>query len=104
MVYKLVYTARFRKNYWACLDYLEKVLENYQAMIAVAKDVEETLAELAKSADFYSILENKKLNKRGIRRIRLKHHRYKIFFRIEGDTVYVVNILHNLQDYKNVLK
>ena len=34
-------------------------------------------------------------------RVNFLSHRYFMLYRVEGDTVYVDNIFHELQDYEN---
>ena len=44
------------------------------------------------------------MQKRGLRRINFRSHRYCLVFRIRGNTAEVVRIAHFLEDPNNVLR
>ena len=45
--------------------------------------------------------DNPRLRTLGYHRINFMSHRYFMLYRIEGNTVYVDNVFHELQDYEN---
>ena len=104
MAYKIVFTADGQKHYDRCLDYLFYELESWQAAINFRNDVSDTIKKLALGAGSYAICEDKDLMARKIRKIHLRKHKYKIFYRIVNEhEVHIDAILHDKQDFKNIL-
>ncbi len=83
------------------IDYLQYTLLNDQAAYNVWQDAMETREHLSKVASSLKFCTHPKLKKNEYRAIRFMHHRYLMLYRIEGITVYVDAIYHQLQDYEN---
>ena len=64
-------------------------------------DFEKTKESLSKVAGGLKLCDNPKLKELGYRRINFLSHRYFMLYRIEGNTVFVDSIFHELQDYEN---
>ena len=78
---------------------LEKKSE--QAARNLLDDFESTIVSLSHIAGSLKECENPRLKELGYRRINFMTHRYFMLYRIDGDTVFVDNIFHELQDYEN---
>ena len=85
------------------IDYLQYTLLNDQAAYNVWQDALETRNQLSKIADSLKLCIHPKLKKNGYHIIHFMRHRYLMLYRIEGATVYVDAIYHQLQDYENIL-
>ncbi len=85
------------------IDYLQYTLLNDQAAYNVWQDALETRNQLSKIASSLKLCSHPKLKKSGYRVIHFMRHRYLMLYRIEGATVYVDAIYHQLQDYENIL-
>lgn len=83
------------------IDYLQYTLLNDQAAYNVWQDALETREQLSRVAGSLKFCTHPQLKKNGYRAIHFMRHRYLMFYRIEGATVYVDSIYHQLQDYEN---
>lgn len=83
------------------IDYLQYTLLNDKAAYNVWQDALETQEQLSKSARSLKLCSHPHLKKNGYRIIHFMRHRYLMLYRIEGSTVYVEAIYHQLQDYEN---
>ena len=83
------------------IDYLKYTLLNDQAAYNVWQDALETREQLSRVAGSLKFCTHPQLKKNGYRAIHFMRHRYLMFYRIEGATVYVDSIYHQLQDYEN---
>lgn len=107
MVYQIRFTERADKSIDSCLDYLLYQVEstgNPQAAKNFMKDFEQTLNILKVSANSFPFYEDERLRKKGFYKIHFLHHNYKIFYRIDEDMVIIEIIMHDLQDYQNILQ
>ena len=104
MVYNVEMTERAEEQLDAFARYLVVNLKNPQAasnLLADATDLEESLAYVAGSIP---LCDDPELRMRGIRKIRFTKHRYLWLYRVEDDTVYIMAMYHELQDYENIFK
>lgn len=83
------------------IDYLKYTLLYDQAAYNVWQDALETREQLSRVAGSLKFCTHPQLKKNGYRAIHFMRHRYLMFYRIEGATVYVDSIYHQLQDYEN---
>lgn len=101
MEYKVVITSDAEADLDGFLKYLLLEKRSNQAATNVLNDFESTKISLAKVAGSIKLCDNPRLKKLGYRRMNFLSHRYFMLYRIEGDTVIIDNILHELQDYEN---
>lgn len=101
MDYKVFVTIDAENELDAFVRYLLLEKRNEQAAGAFLDDFELTKQTLSKVAGSLAYCENPRLKKLGYRRINFISHRYFILYRIEGNTVIIDNIFHQLQDYEN---
>lgn len=84
------------------VDYLQYTLLNDQAARNVWQDVMETRDQLSKAAEGLKRCSHPLLKKNECHVIHFMWHRYLMLYRIEGSTVYVDAIYHQLQDYGSI--
>lgn len=98
-------------------DYAEKIVDevyeylfdyvgifgNPNAAIKFLREYEQALDRLKTSAESYSICEENKLQKLKIRKIHFAHLKYKIFYHVVGNVVIVDFLVHDSQDYENMV-
>ena len=83
------------------ISYLQYTLLNEQAARNVWEDAVETMNQLSVTAGSLRLCAHPQLKKHGYHSISFKRHRYMMLYRINGATVYVDAIYHQLQDYEN---
>lgn len=83
------------------IDYLQYTLLNDQAAYNVWQDALETREQLSRVAGSLKPCTHPKLKQNGYRAICFMRHCYLMLYRIDGSTVYVEAIYHQLQDYEN---
>lgn len=101
MDYKVLITSDAEADLEGFIRYLLYEKKSEQAASNVLNDFEATKQTLAKMAGSLKLCDNPKLSVLGYRRINFMSHRYFMLYRIEGETVVVDNIFHELQDYEN---
>ena len=101
MEYNVVVTLDAEEDLNRFVGYLLNEKKNEQAAISVLDDYDKTIDKLKRVAGSLKLCENPKLNEFGYHRINFMKHRYFMLYRIEGITVYIDNIFHELQDYEN---
>ncbi len=101
--YKVVITRDAKAHLAQILRYLRQDLGSEQAARNVKADISETKDRLSHVAGSLKLCENHRLRDLGYRTIHLKRHNYFMIYRIQGNTVYVDAIYHDLQDYENIL-
>ena len=77
--------------------------KNEQVAKNLLDDFEKTKLSLSNVAGSLKLCDNPKLKELGYRRINFLTHRYFMLYRIEGNTVFVDNIFHELQDYEDAM-
>ena len=101
MDYKIVVTSVAEESLNKFISYLIFEKKNPQAAKNVLDDFENTKNNLIQVAGSLRLCENPKLKELGYRRINFLSHRYFMLYRIIGNTVFIDNIFHSLQDYEH---
>ncbi len=101
MDYKVIITEDAEADMDKFVQYLLFEKKSEQAAGNLLDDFESTIAILAHSAESLKMCGNQYLKELDYRRINFLSHRYFMLYRVEGDTVFVDNIFHELQDYEN---
>ncbi|MCR5404207.1 MAG: type II toxin-antitoxin system RelE/ParE family toxin [Butyrivibrio sp.] len=101
MEYRVVITSDAEADLDGFLRYLLLEKKSGQAAANMLNDFEATKITLSKVAGSLKLCDNPRLKELGYRRMNFMSHRYFMLYRIEGDTVIVDNIFHELQDYEN---
>lgn len=103
MDYRVVMMEGAEEDLDRFVVYLLFEKKNEQAARNLLDDFEKTKISLSNVAGSLKLCDNPKLKKLGYRRIDFLTHRYFMLYRIEGNTVFVDNIFHELQDYENLM-
>lgn len=101
MDYKVIITEDAEADMDKFVHYLLFEKKNEQAASNLLDDFEAVIATLTHAAESLKMCERQHLKELGYRRINFLSHRYFMLYRVEGDTVFVDNIFHELQDYEN---
>lgn len=104
MDYEIVVTAEAENDMERYIRYLLVDKKSRQAAKSVMDDFSATLQSLKSVAGSLKLCENPRLKALGYRRINFLFHRYFMMYRLDGNTVIVDNIFHELQDYENKMK
>ena len=91
MNYDIVLTENAKEDLEAFVSYSLHEKQNPQAARSILDDFDQTTDILSGTAG----------RALGYHRINFMSHRYFMLYRIEGNTVYVDNVFHELQDYEN---
>lgn len=97
MGYNIILTDGGRKTRDHIFDYYSNILGSPHITGKIYKDYLETLQVLTQTAGSYQIYEDISIQSKNIRRIRFRKYKYKIFYEIKGNTVYIKAILHDKQ-------
>ncbi len=100
--YRVNITDEVKEQFKKYLRYVRFKLRNEQAYNSLKNDYMETIKELKTSAGTIPIDDAPNLMKRNIRRIHFRKHRYVMLYTIDKNVVYVVEIHHELEDYRDV--
>lgn len=101
MDYKIFITEDAEEDLGIFVRYLLFEKMNEQAASNLLDDFEATINSLSHVAGSLKVCDNPCLKELGYRRINFLTHRYFMLYRIDGDTVFIDNIFHELQDYEN---
>lgn len=101
MEYKVVVTRDAEEDLERFVKYLIIEKESMQAAENVLNDYDATIESLKHVAGSLKLCDNPRLRQSKYRRINFLNHRYFMLYRIEDNVVFVDNIFHELQDYKN---
>lgn len=101
MDYKIVIMQDAEEDLDRFVRYLLLEKKSEQAARNLLDDFEETKVRLSCVAGSLKECENPYLKEIGYKRIDFLAHRYFMLYRIEGDTVFIDNIFHELQDFEN---
>lgn len=101
MDYKIFITEDAEEDLDSFVRYLLFEKMNEQAANDLLDDFEATMNSLSLVAGSLKVCDNPRLKELGYRRINFLTHRYFMLYRIDGDTVFIDNIFHELQDYEN---
>lgn len=102
MAYKVIITPVAKRHLDRYVEYTLQVLQNPDAARGIIKDAKETKKRLSTVAGALKLCDNPILAKYDYRTIRFAHHNYFMVYRIDGNTVIVDAMYHDLQDYESV--
>ena len=104
LTYKVVISDEAISDLRRYVGYLINVKKTTQAASNLLDDYDETISTLSTVAGSLKMCESPKLRVRNLRRINFLHHNYFLLYQLEGDTAYVTNIFHGLEDVDNKLR
>ena len=97
MDFNIILTDGGQKTRDHIFDYYINTLGSPHIAEKVYKDYLDTIELLAKMADAYQIYEDASIRGKNLRRIRFGKYKYKIFYEIRGNNVYIKAILSDKQ-------
>ena len=103
MAYKVVITERAKQSLSRYIRYTAVILKNREAAISIRDDAKDTKERLSRIADVLPICYDLELAKLGYRKISFRNYDFFMLYRIEGNTVFVDNMYHELQDYESTI-
>ena len=89
------------KQYDKILSYIAYELKNPQALQNVMDDFDDTIAKLEEMADSFGYCNSERLKEMGLHKIVFVKHRYVFVYRVNGRSVIVEGMYHEMQDYEN---
>ena len=104
MVYRVVISDRVSEQLDNYVQYLVVKLGNAQAGSNLLEDALDTAEALSYVAGSLPFCVDPDLRQRGIRKMLFTRHRYLWLYQINGDTVQVMGMYHELQDYENIFR
>ena len=99
MAYNLVITDRADELIDARVFYIINKLKNTQAAGHLLDGISEVYDRLEENPYHFPDSKDDYLRRRGYKEALISDMQYKIVFRIEESTVYVVGLFHDLEDY-----
>ena len=99
MAYNLIITDRADELIDSRVFYIINKLKNIQAAGHLLDGISEVYDCLEENPYQFSESKDDYLRRRGYREALISDMQYKIIFRIEESTVYVVGLFHDLEDY-----
>lgn len=105
MAFRVVLTEYAWKTLENDVDYILYNFKDAFAADNLYSDIEGTLNLLKNNPEAFNFCNNEDFQKKGIRKVHLKKHRYKIFYHIvDHREVQIDAILHDSQDFENILR
>ena len=101
--YKVRMSPRAKADLRDRVSYLVNVKKNPQAAASLMADFRKTRINLESIAGSIKEPDSEILKSRKLKRINLREHDYFLLYRIDGDTVMIMNIFHALEDFENKL-
>ena len=86
------------------VNYLIQAKKNPQAAFRLLDDYDETIATLESVAGSLKLCESPNMKERELRRINFVRHNYFMLYQLKGQTAFITNIFHGLEDADNKLR
>lgn len=103
MDYKVIVSKSAEDDLDSFLEYIIFAKQNPDAAESVLEDYYETVCRLATIAGSLPEPESEILKEKGLKRINFRKHNYFALYHIDGQTVFVDKIYHDLQDVESIL-
>lgn len=103
MNYKLIITERAEELLDGLVRYLLYQIKNEQAAVHLLDSVEQVYSRLEENPLQFPRCRDSYLSQLGYREAVFTDMKYLVIFRIEEDTVYIVGVFHELEQYQNKL-
>lgn len=101
--YKVRMSPRARADLKNRISYLVNIKKNPQAAAGVMDDFHKTRAMLESIAGSIKEPDSEILKSRKLKRINFREHDYFILYRIDGNTVMIMNFFHALENFETKL-
>lgn len=99
MAYNLIITERADELLDSCVNYMIYKLKNRQAAKHFLDEIEKIYTRLEDNPFQFSDSKDSYLKSKGYKEAIIPEMDYKLIFRIEEKSVYVVGIFHDLEEY-----
>lgn len=103
MNYKLIITERAEELLDALVRYLLYQIKNEQAAVHLLDSVEQGYSRLEENPLQFPRCRDAYLSRLGYREAVFTDMKCLVIFKIEEDTVYIVGVFHELEQYRNKL-
>lgn len=100
MTYKLIITERADELIDACIGYILFTLKNPGAALHLLDGIEALYSRLEENPFQFPECKDAFLSQRGYHEALVSDMHYKLVFRIDTNTVFVVGLFHDLEDYE----
>ena len=101
--YKVQMSPRAKADLRNRISYLVNVKKNPQAASSLMADFRKTRTNLETIAGSIKEPDSDILKSRNLKRINFREHDYFILYRIDGDSVMIMNIFHALENFETKL-
>lgn len=102
MTYKVIITTPAKHQLEMYVSYVVNELNNPKAAKSIIEDAKKTKIRLSELADSLPLCTDNTLAHNGYRRILFSKYAFFMVYRIDGNTVIVEAMYHELQDYESV--
>ena len=99
MIYNLLIAERANGQVDKLADYLVNKLKNRDAAIHFLNGLDAIYQRLEKNPYQFPESQDVFLQRQGYREAYMTQMRYRVVFRVDGETVYVVGVFHMLENY-----
>jgi plasmid stabilization system protein ParE len=99
MVYDLIITDRADELVDNIVSYLKNKLKNPDAALRFVDELDAVYGNLEENPFRYPESQDQYLSRKGYREALLQGMSYRIVFRIDEFTIYIVGVYHDLEDY-----
>ncbi|MBQ7146526.1 MAG: type II toxin-antitoxin system RelE/ParE family toxin [Lachnospiraceae bacterium] len=99
MAFNLIITEQAEEQLDRLVDYMLTSLQNPEAAYHLFERIEAVYVQLSENPLIFPTCKNSLLQSRGYREALLNPMRYRIVFRVEMETVYIVAFFHTLEDH-----
>jgi plasmid stabilization system protein ParE len=103
MAYRVIITDRAEELLDQLVNYILLKFKNEQAAKHLLDDIEQLYDRLEDNPYQFADCRDPFLKSKRYKEAIVKNMDYILIFRIDGDTVYVLGIFHQLENYKNKL-
>lgn len=103
MEYKLIITEYAEKSLDNLVNHLLIQLQNEQAVIHLLNGINAIYIHLRTNPCKFPISKNLYLANKGYREALVPHMKYVIVFRISDNTIYIMGVFHQLENYTSKL-
>lgn len=101
MVYKVFVTSTAKELLVRCLDYLRNVLMSPLAAAHLLSEFDRVIERLSDNPFQFPLCSDMLLKQHGYREALIRGMRYRVVFRAEGNTIYIIGIYNTLENYAN---
>lgn len=99
MTYRLIVSERAEELIDASVNYIVNILKNPDAAVHLLDEVSEIYDRLEENPYQFGDSKDDYLKSKGYKEAIVSGMQYKMIFRIDNNSVYIVGLFHDLEDY-----